>query len=92
MSARHISELRRERVKDPDLALLAALSQAAGETFRLGRGRSRVVVRSNHTCQQWALQYSRPISTGQWHELGKLQAVHRMRLYARELQACMLLS
>lgn len=36
MSARHISELRRERVKDPDLALLAALSQAAGETFRWG--------------------------------------------------------
>lgn len=34
MSARHISELRRDLVPDPDIALLAQLSTAAGITLR----------------------------------------------------------
>lgn len=34
MSARHISELRRDFVPDPDIALLAQLSTAAGITLR----------------------------------------------------------
>jgi hypothetical protein len=34
MSARHISELRRDVVPDPDMALLAQLSTAAGITLR----------------------------------------------------------
>lgn len=34
MSAQHISELRRERVNDPNISLLAKAVQAAGETFR----------------------------------------------------------
>ena len=37
MSAGHISELRRERVADHDLALLAALSAAAGASLRCER-------------------------------------------------------
>lgn len=39
MSARHISELRRDLVPDPDIALLAQLSTAAGITLRCVCGR-----------------------------------------------------
>lgn len=34
MSAKHISELRRDLVPDPDIALLAKLSAAAGASLR----------------------------------------------------------
>jgi hypothetical protein len=44
MRARHISELRRDLVPDPDIALLAQLSTAAGISLRCGwicRGEAR---------------------------------------------------
>ena len=45
MSARHISELRRDLVPDPDIALLAQLSTAAGITLRCEKYLLRCAVR-----------------------------------------------
>ncbi|WIA33540.1 hypothetical protein OEZ86_006664 [Tetradesmus obliquus] len=66
MSADHISELRRDVVTDHDLALLAALSAAAGASLRQGAHQLAAAHQQRHQQQREQQQQARCASIGGW--------------------------